>query len=484
MRSPFRILTLLFISLYPWLGSLPSRAQSQVGIPFEKQQGFILGFAPPYARMSLDLEDSTLSSDGTVEVELAPGAAFTTRKGTPVDRSELRPGLEVSLAGEKLGKRLVIQSVKVLTEIEDRKVKISGVFEKLRGRVATVGGQLVTLREGVAVSGNREWKGKSFASFDDMMLGSFVEIQGVRGTDGPTVATRAETWPNLYTEVEDEMLGQLRQGLVLPAGNQLAGGSVQIGGQEFRLVRDLKVQTYVTRVGLKLVPAHLRSLPADDPGRITFRFYVIEDPTFNAFAYPDGSVFVHTGLLALIENEAQLAAVLGHEIAHVTHEHGRQQYQAGQRIETGKKAAKIAGRAAEMLGKVNPFKKEVVIAGREVGLEDAIEFGTGLFSNIYSRDMENQADRVGLFYMYDAGYDPREAPRVWGAIVDQIGRQNRVEVAVSKARTFLYSSHPEARARLSNLNREIALNWYDANFSQATVGKQGYKDAILRLRSK
>lgn len=170
-------------------------------------------------------------------------------------------------------------------------------------------------------------------------------------------------------------------------------------------------------------PQYLQDLPESDPAKILFRFYVIDDPSFNAFAYPDGSVFVHTGLLETIENEAQLAAILGHEIAHVTHEHGLNKYRQAKGVETGKNVAKQTGKVMEKLGNLNPFNKKKTVKVQveeldvdeteEVTLEGAIDFGFELYSNMYSRELENQADRVGLFYMHQAGYDPREAPKIW-----------------------------------------------------------------------
>ena len=65
-----------------------------------------------------------------------------------------------------------------------------------------------------------------------------------------------------------------------------------------------------------------------------------------------------------------------------------------------------------------------------------------------------------------------------GQTLDQIGRRSKVEEAVGRVQTFLYSSHPEAKARLSNLNREVALNWYGADFGQTTVGKESYDRAL------
>lgn len=461
-----------------WMAARFVGAQTQVGIPFQDQKGYILELRGAERRMVLDLGENQITSDVSAEMEIAPQVTVVGPKGVPLDATALRTGLEVNVSGERLGGRLVAKTIRVLTEIADDKVKVSGVFEKLDGQVATVGGELVSLGEGVSVIGTNEWKGMTFASFNDMMLGSFVELEGKRGSDGLIRAAKAETWPNLFTKAEVELRKQVGQGLTLPAANQLSGAKVAIGGQEYKLVQDLNIQAYVTRIGYKLIPGYVRDLPADDPGKVTFRFYVIEDPTFNACAYPDGSVFVHTGLLTVLENEAQLAAVLGHEIAHVTYEHGRQQFQTGKKVETGKKAVEIAGNVLDKMGKFNPFKKKASIAGTEVSLTDAINFGTGLFSNIYSRQMEDQADQVGLFYMHEAGYDPREAPKVWRKIVDLTGDQSRLEEVKDNVKTFLYSSHPAAKARLSNLNREIALHWHDTDFSTAVIGEESYHKAL------
>jgi hypothetical protein len=84
--------------------------------------------------------------------------------------------------------------------------------------------------------------------------------------------------------------------------------------------------------------------------------------------------------------------------------------------------------------------------------------------------MEDQADRVGLSYLYEAGYDPREAPKVWREITKQV-KENSVT-------NFLYSTHSTARARLKNLNREIAYNYYGTDFGQTLAGTDTYMNAV------
>lgn len=86
-----------------------------------------------------------------------------------------------------------------------------------------------------------------------------------------------------------------------------------------RVYRDRAVTRYVSEIGDGLVPEYARN-------EFDFSFRILEDPSLNAFAFPSGAIYVHTGLLAKMENEAQLATVLGHEISHVTQRHGQRQY--------------------------------------------------------------------------------------------------------------------------------------------------------------
>src|SRR6266571_7566869 len=79
---------------------------------------------------------------------------------------------------------------------------------------------------------------------------------------------------------------------------------------------DPMLDEYLARIGDRLTPDQVRE--AGGPG---FKFGVIRDPTLNAFALPNGHIYVHTGLLARLDNEAQLAMIVGHEMTHVTHRH-------------------------------------------------------------------------------------------------------------------------------------------------------------------
>lgn len=466
------------------LGAGAALAQSRVGIPFEGEEGFLLEVAPDGGTIVVDLGSNRFSRASEVTFELDEGLRALDRKGGVLALEALRPGLEVALAGQQVGRRVVAEEIRLLSTVEAAETGVQGVYESYEAGVAIVGGEPVRLAPGAHIEGAEEWEGMRFASFDEMMLGSFVEVDGKRDGDGLLHATEGRTWPNLYTEADAAVRAALGQSLDLPARRNLSGGEVVLGDQTYRLVEDLELQRYVTEVGYRVIPDYMRRIPDDDPGKIVFRFYVIDEPTFNAFAYADGSVFVHTGLLALIDNEAQLAAVLGHEIAHVTHEHARRQHQRAEKVAKGKKVAKTAGKVLGKLGKLNPFKKKNKVAVEELGvdeevdLEEVIDFGTGLLSNVYSRRMENQADRVGLYYLHQAGYDPREAPKIWRQIVEQTADRNAIERAEETVETFLYASHPAAKRRLRHLNREVALRWQDVDAEALEVGRSSYRERL------
>jgi len=450
-------------------------AQTEVGIPFARQEAYVLHFAAPHQTIRLDLGENQLSTDLAVEARVAPDATLLDPRGRPVERSAILPGMEVVVDGEKLRAGFLIRSLRLKTRLEDWQVEVSGVFERLDSATAVVGGQRVALEDGAAVQGAEQWRQRSFRSFGEMMLGSFVELKGRRGPDGLVRVRQGRTWPNLFTDTERALNAALKQGLQPP--QQLSGGTMRIGDEEFRLVQDRALQAYVTRLGTRLVPRWMQDLPEDDPGKVVFRFYVVDDPAFNAAAYPDGSVIVHTGLLKVMQNEAQLAAVLGHEIAHVTHEHGRERFE-GERTRT--RATGLLRRVGEVAGVQAPTS--VQVGNERVDLSQVARIGVGALSNVHNRGRESQADRVGLFYMVEAGYDPREAATVWRRLAEATKPANAIQAITRRADTFLFSSHPESAARARSINREIAATYGTTDLSRLKTGAPEYQRAIAGLR--
>ena len=171
---------------------------------------------------------------------------------------------------------------------------------------------------------------------------------------------------------------------------------IQIGKQyaaevekEMKVVPNEELTAYINRVGQKLVSSGL--LDKDFP----YTFKVVQEPSINAFALPGGPMFVHTGLIAAADNEAQLAGVLAHELAHVSLRHGLANASKQQTIST------IGGLGAGILGGM--------LGGSLGGLAaQGAQMGTQAFVSKYSRTAESEADLLGEHVMAKAGYNPLE----------------------------------------------------------------------------
>jgi predicted Zn-dependent protease len=186
---------------------------------------------------------------------------------------------------------------------------------------------------------------------------------------------------------------------------------------EKKVSRDPDLNRRVREVGRRI--AAVSPHPEWD-----WEFVVFEDEDPNAFALPGGKVGVHTGLFRVAKNDAQLAAVLGHEVAHAVARHGVERMSRELLIGLG-----VAG-----LGAAVGDDRVALAAG--VG-------ATLLISLPFSREQEAEADEIGLLYMARAGYDPREAIRLW---------QNFEALGVGTRIEFL-STHPSHGSRIERLER-------------------------------
>jgi predicted Zn-dependent protease len=154
---------------------------------------------------------------------------------------------------------------------------------------------------------------------------------------------------------------------------------------------DADLQAFIDSVGNRVLGERAA------PEKVTYRFIVLRDPVVNAFALPNGSVYVTTGLLALLENEAQLAGVLGHETAHIYERHP---YLENRSLRKKTVAAEIISAAAAWVpGGYGTWL--AATAAANIGTLLLVESVYG-----YSREMESQADRDGLAAMTAAGYNP------------------------------------------------------------------------------
>jgi predicted Zn-dependent protease len=181
---------------------------------------------------------------------------------------------------------------------------------------------------------------------------------------------------------------------------------------------------YVSRVGKRLVSAQ----EAQASG-FPFTFEVIADPSINAFALPGGPMFINTGLLRAVDNEAQLAGVMGHEMSHVILRHGTNQASKSKLIELP------AVLASQMSG------------GSMMGQLAQLGIGLGANSVLlrFSRTAESQADLMGSHLMAESGYNPIEMARFFEKLNTESGQ---------RAPQFL-SDHPNPENRQKAIEQEI-----------------------------
>jgi len=194
--------------------------------------------------------------------------------------------------------------------------------------------------------------------------------------------------------------------------------------QSIGLVADEALQQYVQRVGASL------AAESERPG-LPWTFRVVDDPTPNAFALPGGFIFVTRGLMNLMNSEAELASVLGHEIGHVTAKHSVTQISRAQLAQVG------LGIGAVLLPDLAPAAN---IAGA----------GLQLLFLKYGRDAERQADELGFKYALAENYDVREMADVFAAL-QRAGRAS----GQSPLPSWL-ATHPDPGERIERTQARLA----------------------------
>jgi predicted Zn-dependent protease len=204
----------------------------------------------------------------------------------------------------------------------------------------------------------------------------------------------------------------------------LGAQSAQEVQQSIGFVQDAELQSYVAMVGKSM------ALMSERPD-LPWEFHVVDDPSPNAFALPGGYIFVTRGLMGLMTNEAELAAVVGHEIGHVTARHSVTQLSRAQLAQLG-------------LGLGAVLSPEVAQLG------ELASQGLGLLFLKYGRDAERQADELGFKYMLADGYQIGQMTEVFAAL-----EQSSKLAGASPLPDWL-SSHPSEPERIANTEARIA----------------------------
>ena len=199
---------------------------------------------------------------------------------------------------------------------------------------------------------------------------------------------------------------------------------------------DPELNALVTRVGSRIAAV------AERPD-FQWEYRVIEDKQANAFALPGGKIAVYTGILPITRDETGLAAVLAHEVAHVTARHGGERMSQQLATEAGVNVLGVAAGVA--VG--DPGATRLAAAALGLGAQYGVILP-------FSRAHESEADHIGLIYMAKAGYDPRAARDLWVRMAEAAKRSQRPPEFMS--------THPSETTRIKQIEAWLpeALTYY------------------------
>lgn len=176
---------------------------------------------------------------------------------------------------------------------------------------------------------------------------------------------------------------------------------------------------YLNQVAQRLIPGNIKERG------LSFQIRIIKNPLVNAFSYPNGVIYVHTGFLAKMENEAQLATVLAHEVSHVTHRHAIQGFRTVKNTAAFLTTLQVVAAPAGLYG----------VGATLLGAVGAMAAVSG-----YSKASEEEADREGLSLLVKAGYDADEAPRLFDIVKRELEQLDIKE-------PFFFGTHPRLHER-------------------------------------
>jgi predicted Zn-dependent protease len=225
-------------------------------------------------------------------------------------------------------------------------------------------------------------------------------------------------------------LEALSGGLTIEKEKQIGEQFLLEVQQYVPLVDDPFITSYFNRLGQKLVAQM-------GPQPFKYRFFIVEDPSMNAFAVPGGYVFIHTGMIRMADQEGELVGVMAHEISHIYWRHMSKMMEKSRYVTV---ASLIGALASVFLGGAlaQPLLMGSMAAGQSAMLK-------------YSRECEAQADATGFKWMLKAGYNPRD-------MVSIFSKMNKQRwLAGGKVPVYL-STHPDVDNRIVELSHQLAIH--------------------------
>lgn len=200
--------------------------------------------------------------------------------------------------------------------------------------------------------------------------------------------------------------------------------------QQYALIEDPFLTSYLNRLGQKI-------LVQAGPQPFHYRFFIVKDPTMNAFAVPGGYIFLNSGMITMATREGELAGVMAHEISHVSCRHMAKMMEKA-RVATV--ASLIGAMASIFLGGA---LAQPLLVGAMGGSETAMR--------AYSRDMEAEADATGFKWMQKSGYNPRD-------MVSMFSKMNKLRWLEGGKVPLYLRTHPYTDDRIVSLGNQLAMN--------------------------
>ncbi|HYV20889.1 MAG TPA: M48 family metallopeptidase [Verrucomicrobiae bacterium] len=314
-------------------------------------------------------------------------------------------------------------------------ITVQGYLDFKKPGYIIVDGQRLQVTEKTKISAGK------FKKAADIPIGYHIKAKGSRSPEGTIVLGTIEAVKNGSEFLESDVIAGTNQAEKQyvsakkvsdagPDGKEQVVGKLIDSGPEVDRCR---------KIVDRLLPSYV------EPGKV--RVYVVDNPEWNAMAMANFSIYTFSGLMKDMDDD-ELAIVLGHELAHATYEHSRRQAKAGM-------ASGVAGQAANMASGL--IKNDL----GKMAAQQATALGTTTFGNSFSRDYEDEADRVGLRYVYEAGYDYRKAPALWNRFAQKYGDQSKVE-------NFFFGNHSLSAERAKALQKEIDRNYKDPKLDPPT----------------
>lgn len=214
--------------------------------------------------------------------------------------------------------------------------------------------------------------------------GDYLSYRGEWGEGGVVELREVSVAPNRLEEKEKAIYDAYQPDIQFPVGKSDQPAVLRVGENRYAIVNDRRVQLYLDQLGTRLAPALWRDPQSVERFGFSLWFVLASHAAPQASAFPSGVVVIHSGLFQLAENEAQLAFVVAHELAHILQEHAWRE-------------------SAFHRKKLQALRWST--AGIGFLVESAVRRG-------YQRGLETQADRLALWYLTRAGFDPREGVKM------------------------------------------------------------------------